>query len=122
MKAMDHALDFIVHSNRNLLSTGSLAVGGAAGYGIAKRMAITDLPQMVAAFHSLVGLAACTTAVANYMTEAGHMDGVHMTSTFLGALIGAITLTGGLTLWSHFWNQGLHCNALWHHTKNGPAS
>ena len=39
---------------------GGLGIGGLAGYGIAKRMAITDLPQMVAAFHSLVGLAAVT--------------------------------------------------------------
>jgi NAD/NADP transhydrogenase beta subunit len=36
------------------LSAGSLGLGAAAGHIVAKRMAITDLPQMVAAFHSLV--------------------------------------------------------------------
>ena len=59
-------------------------------------MKITDLPQMVAAFHSLVGLAAVTTSVANYM---GHnpalaMDSVHLVATYLGTWIGAVTLTG----------------------------
>lgn len=72
---------------------GSLGLGGAIGATIAKRMAITDLPQMVAAFHSLVGLAAVTSAISAYMST-GDMDGVHMTSTFLSTFIGAVTLTG----------------------------
>lgn len=72
---------------------GSLSLGGAIGATLAKRMAITDLPQMVAAFHSLVGLAAVTSAVSSYMAG-GHMDGVHVSSTFLATFIGAITLTG----------------------------
>ena len=72
---------------------GSLGIGGAIGATIAKRMAITDLPQMVAAFHSLVGLAAVTSAVSSYMAG-GHMDGVHLSSTFLATFIGAVTLTG----------------------------
>jgi H+-translocating NAD(P) transhydrogenase len=72
---------------------GSLGVGAGLGAMVAKRMAITDLPQMVAAFHSLVGLAAVTSAVSAYMAG-GDMDGVHMTSTFLATFIGAITLTG----------------------------
>ena len=63
-------------------------------------MKITDLPQMVAAFHSLVGLAAVTTSVANYM---GHdpavaMDSVHLVATYLGTWIGAVTLTGNARL------------------------
>ena len=75
---------------------GALLAGGAAGNALATRMKITDLPQMVAAFHSLVGLAAVTTSVANYM---GHdpavaMDSVHLVATYLGTWIGAVTLTG----------------------------
>lgn len=72
---------------------GSLGLGGAIGATVAKRMAITDLPQMVAGFHSLVGLAACTSAIASYM-GGGEMDGVHMSATFLATFIGAVTLTG----------------------------
>ena len=53
-----------------------------------------SLPQ-VAAFHSLVGLAAVCTSIASYMSaDPAHIDGMHMTTTFLGTLIGAITLTG----------------------------
>lgn len=75
----------------------SLGAGGLVGNQIASRINITDLPQMVAAYHSLVGLAAAVTSIANIMllAEAGHdMDGVHMVTAFLGDIIGAITLTG----------------------------
>ncbi|KAI3433374.1 hypothetical protein D9Q98_003191 [Chlorella vulgaris] len=74
---------------------GALGIGGAAGATLAKRMAITDLPQMVAGFHSLVGLAAVCASVSSYIAaDPSHLDGVHMSATFLGTLIGAITLTG----------------------------
>ena len=71
-----------------------MGVGGALGAGIATRMAITELPQMVAGFHSLVGLAAVTTSIASYIAHPELMDPTHLTSTFLGAFIGAVTLTG----------------------------
>lgn len=79
---------------------GSLGVGGLLGNQVASRINITDLPQMVAAYHSLVGLAAAVTSIANIMlfAEAGHeMDGVHMVTAFLGDIIGAITLTGSVS-------------------------
>jgi NAD(P) transhydrogenase len=77
----------------SLQIVGSLGIGGALGAVIAKNMAITDLPQMVAAFHSLVGLAAVTSAVASYAL--GHATNlVHLTSTYLATFIGAVTLTG----------------------------
>ena len=44
-----------LRSPRLLAAAGALASGGALGAYLAKRMAITDLPQMVAGFHSLVG-------------------------------------------------------------------
>lgn len=78
---------------------GSLAAGGLVGNQIAARINITDLPQMVAAYHSLVGLAAAITSIANIMLIAdagGEMDGVHMVTAFLGDIIGAITLTGSV--------------------------
>lgn len=51
---------------------------------------------MVAAYHSLVGLAAVTTAIASYMAhgDAPSADIVHRASEYLGTLIGAVTLTG----------------------------
>ncbi len=61
---------------------------------LAKRMAMTELPQMVAGFHSLVGLAAVATSIASYMAHPEAGDAVHLVSTFAGTFIGAVTLTG----------------------------
>lgn len=88
---------------------GSLAAGGLVGNQIASRINITDLPQMVAAYHSLVGLAAAITSIANIMliAESGHeMDGVHMVTAFLGDIIGAITLTGSVSAGAWGWGWG----------------
>jgi NAD(P) transhydrogenase len=96
---------------------GSLAAGGLVGNQIASRINITDLPQMVAAYHSLVGLAAAITSIANIMliAESGHeMDGVHMVTAFLGDIIGAITLTGSVSagLWEVLAGRPLGFRAL----------
>ena len=68
---------------------------------LANRINITDLPQMVAAFHSLVGFAAAATAIATVLASASTtgaegevLDGVHRVTAYLGDIIGAITLTG----------------------------
>lgn len=78
---------------------GGLGLGGAAGAYMAKRMKITELPQMVAAFHSLVGLAAVTTAAASYLSTAdpAKLDMVHKTAMYLSTFVGAVTLTGSAT-------------------------
>lgn len=76
---------------------GAMGIGGAFGGYLAKKMAITDLPQMVAGFHSLVGLAAVATSVSSYLAH-GAGDSVELTATFLGALIGTITMTGRLAV------------------------
>lgn len=82
-------------------------VGSGIGAAIAKRMAITDLPQLVAGFHSLVGLAAVNTSVAAYMQacQSGHLDPMHMAAAFGGTVIGAVTLTGSLVAFAKL--QGL---------------
>ena len=86
------------------LILGGIAVGGAVGAVIARKVAMTSMPQLVAAFHSLVGMAACLVAVAAIHTPQAYgiatPDGhVHMTSLIelsLGLAIGAITFTGSV--------------------------
>ena len=80
-----------------------LAIGGGIGGIAAKRIAMTAMPQLVAAFHSLVGLAAvCVAAAAFYAPDAFHIvvDGmiqpISRIEMSLGAAIGAITFTGSI--------------------------
>jgi len=75
--------------------------GALIGSTIAKRIEITDLPQLVAAFHSLVGMAAVLTCVATYIDHfpllATAPDATLLkTSCFLGTYIGGVTFTGSL--------------------------
>ena len=80
-----------------------LGIGGAAGAVIAQRIAMTAMPQLVAAFHSLVGLAAVFVAAAALYSPAafniGVVGDVHAQSLVemsLGVAIGAITFTGSI--------------------------
>ena len=79
----------------------SIAGGGLIGSIIAKRIAVADLPQLVAAFHSFVGLAAVLTCVSTYMSEYAHLmtdpaAAVTKASLFLGTFIGGVTFTGSI--------------------------
>jgi len=87
------------------LIIGGVVVGGGFGAGIAAKVKMTDMPQLVAAFHSLVGMAACLVAIgAVYAPEAFGIlsaDGVGIKSLSivelsLGVAIGAITFTGSV--------------------------
>ena len=80
-----------------------LLIGGAIGTFIALRIQMTALPQLVAAFHSLVGLAAVLVAAAAfYKPEAygiGTAGDIHLNSLIemsIGVAIGAITFTGSI--------------------------
>ena len=76
-----------------------LGAGGAAGAAIAQRVGPTELPQTVAAFHSLVGLAACATAAgdfAHHAHELSSLDAFHQCAIFGGMAIGAVTATGSV--------------------------
>ncbi|ETE73529.1 NAD(P) transhydrogenase, mitochondrial, partial [Ophiophagus hannah] len=81
--------------------SGAMALGGTIGLTIAKRIQISDLPQLVAAFHSLVGLAAVLTCVAEYMIEFPHFAtdpaaSLTMIVAYLGTYIGGVTFSGSL--------------------------
>ncbi len=80
-----------------------IVIGGAAGTIIARKIEMTALPQLVAAFHSLVGLAAVFVAVAAFYTPEAYVIGkfgdIHMASIIelsLGLAIGAITFSGSV--------------------------
>jgi len=78
--------------------TGLMGVGAAAGHYIGHRVEPTSLPQTVAAFHSLVGLAASAAAVGDYINavDVTKLDGVHLSSVYLATVIGSVTFTGSL--------------------------
>ena len=85
------------------LIIGGIAIGGTIGAVTARRIAMTAMPQLVAAFHSLVGLAAVFVAAAAYYSPEAFgiaTDGlIHAQSRIemaLGAAIGALTFTGSI--------------------------
>merc|ERR1712166_1575756 len=77
-----------------------MGAGGAAGTTIARSVGPAELPQTVAAFHSLVGFAAVFTALGDYMHMASlhpeGLDGLHLGSVALATSIGGITATGSI--------------------------
>jgi NAD(P) transhydrogenase subunit beta len=80
-----------------------VAIGGSIGAVIARRVAMTAMPQLIAAFHSGVGLAAvCVAAAASYAPQAfgiglpGHIDSGSLVEMSIGLAIGAVTFTGSI--------------------------
>jgi NAD(P) transhydrogenase subunit beta len=83
----------------------AIAIGGAVGFVTARRIAMTAMPQLVAAFHSLVGMAAVLVAAAAYLnpgafgivdTVTGEILNVSRIEMGLGIAIGAITFSGSV--------------------------
>lgn len=66
------------------------AMGGGVGAIIGRRITAIELPQMVAALHSVVGLAAVLTSIASVLSDVGHASTLHLVSAYLGVLIGII--------------------------------
>jgi NAD(P) transhydrogenase subunit beta len=99
-----------VHSYLSILI--ALAIGGGVGIIIAQRIQMTALPQLVAAFHSLVGLAAVAVAAAAFFDPVafniGEVGAIHKGSIIemsLGVAVGAVTFTGSIVAFAKL--QGL---------------
>ena len=83
---------------------GAIAIGGGIGWVTARKIAMTDMPQLVAAFHSLVGMAAVLVAAAAFLNPAafgiagedGLINPVSRIEMGLGIAIGAITFSGSV--------------------------
>ena len=81
---------------------GAMAVGAAIGLYAARTVKMTQMPELVALMHSLVGLAAVFVGFANYIDPAAtagmpadeHV--IHLIETYVGILIGAVTFSGSL--------------------------
>ncbi|MDR7151718.1 NAD(P) transhydrogenase subunit beta [Hydrogenophaga palleronii] len=79
---------------------GALVIGGSVGLYAAKVVKMTQMPELVALMHSLVGLAACLVGFASYVDTSIAYEGaekvIHEVEIYIGILIGAITFSGSL--------------------------
>jgi len=89
----------IVSDNYVILILG-LLIGGSIGLILAKKVEMTQMPELVAILHSLVGLAAVLVGFANFLDHTIVLTGVdktiHDVETYLGILIGALTFSGSV--------------------------
>jgi NAD(P) transhydrogenase subunit beta len=72
-----------------------LLVGATVGTWRARRVEMTQMPELIALLHSFVGIAAVLVGFDSYLTEP-HSDVVHLVEVYLGVLIGAVTFTGSI--------------------------
>jgi NAD(P) transhydrogenase subunit beta len=86
-----------------VLVIGGIVIGGGIGAVVARRVPMTSMPELVAAFHSLVGLAAVLVAAAAFYAPTafdigteGHIHTQSLVEMSLGVAIGAITFTGSI--------------------------
>jgi NAD(P) transhydrogenase subunit beta len=111
----------------------ALLIGGSIGLFAAKRVQMTQMPELVAILHSLVGVAAVAVGYVNFMDPTEHLTGTELTihdiETYLGVLIGAVTFSGSVIAFGklsgrisgnplalparHWLNLGLLLAAIW---------
>ncbi|MBU4045267.1 MAG: NAD(P)(+) transhydrogenase (Re/Si-specific) subunit beta, partial [Gammaproteobacteria bacterium] len=81
---------------------GAMVVGGSIGLYAARKVQMTQMPELVALMHSLVGLAACLVGYANYIDPMASLNlshaekAIHEIEVYVGILIGAVTFAGSL--------------------------
>src|SRR4051794_22028998 len=78
------------------LITAALLIGAVIGTWAARRVEMTQMPEMIAILHSFVGLAAVLVGFNSYLTEESSADSIHLIEVFLGVFIGAVTFTGSV--------------------------
>lgn len=111
----------------------ALLIGGTIGVILARRVQMTQMPELVAVLHSLVGAAAVAVGFASFMDPNKHFVGVELTihdiETYLGILIGAVTFAGSVIAFGklsgriggkpltlpgrHWFNLALLVGAIW---------
>ncbi|MGQ7807623.1 Re/Si-specific NAD(P)(+) transhydrogenase subunit beta [Hafnia alvei] len=79
----------------------AMVIGGAIGIYLAKKVEMTEMPELVAVLHSFVGLAAVLVGFNSFIEhQPGSMEhvmeNIHLTEVFLGIFIGAVTFTGSI--------------------------
>ena len=79
----------------------AMIIGGAIGIRLAKRVEMTEMPELVAILHSFVGLAAVLVGFNSYLYHEPGLEpilvNIHLTEVFLGIFIGAVTFTGKIS-------------------------
>ncbi|PPC75542.1 pyridine nucleotide transhydrogenase [Pokkaliibacter plantistimulans] len=87
-------------SDNYFILIASIVIGAAIGITLAKKVAMTQMPELVAILHSLVGLAAVVVGYANFLGHDSSLQGaeqsIHAVETYLGILIGAMTFSGSI--------------------------
>ena len=78
----------------------AMIIGGAIGIHLAKKVEMTEMPELVAILHSFVGLAAVLVGFNSYLYHEPGLEpilvNIHLTEVFLGIFIGAVTFTGSV--------------------------
>ncbi|MBE8421298.1 NAD(P)(+) transhydrogenase (Re/Si-specific) subunit beta, partial [Leptospira interrogans serovar Pomona] len=78
----------------------AMIIGGAIGIRMAKKVEMTEMPELVAILHSFVGLAAVLVGFTSYLYHDARLApvlvNIHLTEVFLGIFIGAVTFTGSI--------------------------
>jgi len=77
----------------------AMVIGGSIGIRLAKKVEMTEMPELVAILHSFVGLAAVLVGFNTYIDHGeltGALLNIHLVEVFLGVFIGAVTFTGSI--------------------------